>query len=385
MKRQRIAALCAALMLAAAVPLMPRATTSVTVYAQAAETMEEGGFSYGVDDAGNGIIKKYTGTETEVTIPSVIGGAPVTQIWCDAFRGCTHLTAVTIPDGAAIGANAFYGCTALTDVTIPAGVTEIGAGAFTGTPWLAAQQEKDPLVIVNGILIDGTACEGDVTVPDEVTAIGELAFFGCEEMTSLKLPEGITAIPYGMCSGCTSLTAVTIPEGVQTIDHFAFYHCKSLTDVTLPSTLTVLYDQVFANCTALTDVTVPQGVEWIGLYAFKDCQSLASVEIPRSVIGIGSGAFTRCDALTLSVYEDSKAQTYAEENGIPYVLIGAPTLLGDIDGDGTVSIIDAIMLNKSILGGVVLSESARANADMDRSGTIDTTDALLLLKAVVKL
>lgn len=48
-----------------------------------------------------------------------------------AFRGCTSLTSVTIPEGVTeIGSSAFYDCACLTSVVIPQSVTEIAENAF---------------------------------------------------------------------------------------------------------------------------------------------------------------------------------------------------------------------------------------------------------------
>ena len=58
---------------------------------------------------------------------------------------------------------------------------------------------------------------------------------------------------------------------------------------------------------------------------------------------------------------------------------------GDVDESGVVDIMDVIAINKSLLGGLTLSNAGRANADVDTSGVVDTTDALNILKAVVKL
>ena len=56
-----------------------------------------------------------------------------------------------------------------------------------------------------------------------------------------------------------------------------------------------------------------------------------------------------------------------------------------MDGSGTVDILDVIAINKSLLGGLTLTDNGKAAADVDRNKTIDTTDALNILKAVVKL
>ena len=60
-------------------------------------------------------------------------------------------------------------------------------------------------------------------------------------------------------------------------------------------------------------------------------------------------------------------------------------LYGDADVNGVVDILDVIALNKSLLGGLTLTDEGRMNADVDINKTVDTTDALNVLKAVVKL
>ena len=89
----------------------------------------------------------------------------VTYIGECAFCGCTNLKKIVVPDSiTSIGGSTFYGCTSLTEITIPDGVTNIEGFVFTNTPWLIAKQEENPLVIINGTLIDGTTCTGSVTI-----------------------------------------------------------------------------------------------------------------------------------------------------------------------------------------------------------------------------
>ena len=60
-------------------------------------------------------------------------------------------------------------------------------------------------------------------------------------------------------------------------------------------------------------------------------------------------------------------------------------LYGDVDESGVVDILDVIAINKSLLGGLTLTDQGKTNADVDLDQAIDTTDALNILKAVVKL
>lgn len=78
-----------------------------------------------------------------------------------AFYGCISLNSIKIPSSVTnIDNSAFSGCSSLSSIEIPASVTSFGMNAFEGTKWLENKKEENPLVIVNGILIDGTACSG---------------------------------------------------------------------------------------------------------------------------------------------------------------------------------------------------------------------------------
>ena len=79
-------------------------------------------------------VKSYSGV---VNIPEEVtydgNTLPVTCIGGSAFRGCTGLTSVTIPNSiATIGDWAFSYCNNLTSLTIPNTVTTIGNSAFSG-------------------------------------------------------------------------------------------------------------------------------------------------------------------------------------------------------------------------------------------------------------
>ena len=73
--------------------------------------------------AGKATVTGYIGAGGAITIPSTLGGAATATIGMNAFRSCTNVTSVIIPDGlTAIGNYAFYGCTVLTSVTVPSSV-----------------------------------------------------------------------------------------------------------------------------------------------------------------------------------------------------------------------------------------------------------------------
>ena len=80
-----------------------------------------------------------------------------------AFRGCSGLTSLTLPDGITkIGDYAFKGCSGLTSLTLPAGITKIGDGAFSGCSGLTSiyvYAEKVPKIGSNEFVgVDAKKC-----------------------------------------------------------------------------------------------------------------------------------------------------------------------------------------------------------------------------------
>ena len=95
------------------------------------ETVNGVTWTYHVNDGKAEVYSIPNSTSGAITIPSTLGGYPVTSIGDRAFEECDELTSVTIPNSVTwIGWDAFRGCSGLTSVTIPDGVTSIGAWAF---------------------------------------------------------------------------------------------------------------------------------------------------------------------------------------------------------------------------------------------------------------
>ena len=86
-----------------------------------AETETVGGYTWTYRiNGGTAEIQGVSPETGAVTIPSRLGGKPVTSIGYRAFFGCSGLTSVAIPNGVtSIGSHAFCGCSGLTSVTIP--------------------------------------------------------------------------------------------------------------------------------------------------------------------------------------------------------------------------------------------------------------------------
>jgi len=158
----------------------------------------------------DGVITKYTGFDTVVVIPTVIGGKIIKGIGKEAFLRA-DLTKVTIPEGVtSIGELAFKE-NKLTAITIPNSVITIGMEAFA----------KNRLT--------------SVTISDSVTSIGLWAF-GDNRLTSVTIPGSVKKIGNGAFADNIGLAKIVISEGVTVIGEMAFANTKC-TSVSLPSTI----------------------------------------------------------------------------------------------------------------------------------------------------
>ena len=225
-------------------------------------------------------------------------GSKVSSIGDRAFKDCTRLKSITIPDSVtSIGESAFYNCFWLTSITIPDSVTSIGESAFCECAKLTSITIPDSVTSIGADAFSNTLLTS-ITIPDSVTSIGDYAFSGCESLTSITIPDSVISIGESAFWGCTSLTNVTIGNSVTSIGAYAFQYCESLTSVTIPDSVTSIGFYTFSYCSSLTSVTIGASVTSIGDHAFYCCTSLTSVTIGDSVTSIGVESFSNCTSLT---------------------------------------------------------------------------------------
>lgn len=137
----------------------------------------------------------------DLTVPSSLGGKPVTRLGDDAFRECVALTGVTIPDGvASIGVAAFHGCRGLKSVKMSRSLT-----------------------IIDRIAFSDCRCLKNITIPDSVTIIGKQAFFNCTSLVDLTIGSSVKDIGDQAFFNSPFLTSVVFKGDAPAIGKSAFF------------------------------------------------------------------------------------------------------------------------------------------------------------------
>lgn len=302
-----------------------------------------------------GVLRKYTGTDTQVNIPNNLGITSIgdraffkrsdiisvkmpmgiTSIGNYAFAGCDNLRHIIFSSTLnSLGNYAFENCRSLEGVTLPDDVSSIGSYAFSGCKSLTRATLPDKLRAINNFMFNKCESLYDVNIPPTVTNIGWSAFSGCQSLTSVELPPTVTNIGNNAFQNC-GFSRFVIPDRVSAIGEGAFFMCQNLSEIrfagyngnyviengilynrekntlllypaalnpevdtfTLPAGVASIGYGAFSNCRQFKSIDLGTNLIKIDGCAFFGCSSLTKIKVPDSVISIGKSAFQKCSDL----------------------------------------------------------------------------------------
>lgn len=301
-------------------------------------------------------ITKYSGSSSDLIIPSKINGYRVTEIGSFVFSLNRNLESITIPDSViSIGAQAFNNCTELVDVKlsnslkkiedlafggcsklksiiIPENVDYIGDRAFLGCISIETIVVSNKNITFdsrnncNAIIETATnelivGCK-NTSIPNDINIIGSYTFsVNRNPSVKIYLPDSIKRIESYAFYG-NNFTSITIPSSVTSIGANSFRDSQKLTYIEIPDSVNQIENWTFANCKNMSGIKIPNTLKSIGDFAFWGCSSLNRITIPYNVTSIGESAFYGCsDDFTIYGYKGSFAEQYAYANKYKFIAI----------------------------------------------------------------
>lgn len=195
------------------------------------------------------------------------GSSQDTSVLIDLIQ--RNITSIDIPYGITqIGDHAFRGCTNLIDVSIPNTVEHIYNSAFEGSG-LRSINLPPSVRFLGGSCLKNTKIQ-HLYIPNTIsqtygnfnTALDVFSYNSSLISVTFQEPADFTQIPSGMCQQCPKLRTVNIPQTVTKIWQYAFRNCYELSKIVIPESVieignNAFYDVSFGMSMAMLPTTPP--------------------------------------------------------------------------------------------------------------------------------
>ena len=368
---------------------------------------------------------------TSISIPS-----SVTSIGSWAFCGCSGLTSISISNSVtSIGGYAFSGCSGLTSISIPSSVTSIGDYVFSWCSGLTSISIPSSVTSISSCAFYGCSSLTSISIPSSVTSIGDNAFSCCYDLTSVTCksstppslgenvffgtPTSTLYVPVGSRSAYSSTsgwsefdnivevgpdhvvstTDVILVKDGQTWLAVSLENKKDILgfqfDLTLPSGIVVntdadgnLVSKLGNRCSDFT-----QTFTYIGDNKYRvTCLSMEGA----AVTGHDGELMRICltsdrevepgdydivlSNIELTTTEGTATVTiYPEDYNSKLTMLNYA--LGDVDGNGSITVTDAVMVVQHILYKTP-SNFIPETADVNTDGIINVGDVVSILDLI---
>ncbi|MBQ6080533.1 MAG: leucine-rich repeat protein [Muribaculaceae bacterium] len=347
---------------------LPASLTYIDDYAFAGTGLTSITIPATVQDMGKGVFARCEALQSAVLDCRYVGDF--------AFLGDISLNNVQVgPNVSSILRAVFSGCSALTTVNFDPAcrLTRIDDEAFINSglenidinslnlgtigDWAFAQTRLSSIVLANGMTSMGEGALAHNPLLTTVTFPG----MGHDRAGGRMAPthnHTLAAVSdYAFADDSLLNAGAMLPKGVNAIGNYALYNVSAVIDtMRLPSTVTSLGDMAMAGM--------------IGMQVLKT----DATEVPA--VGNEVWAGVNQPEIPLIAPDNTSLKAYQEADQWMYFFFGIDVLLGDVNGDGAVSIADVTALIDYLLEGGDINE---AGADVTQDGNISIADVTALI------
>lgn len=351
-----------------------------------------------------------------------------------AFSTNVKLTSVNFSEGLeTINFAAFMACTALASFSLPDTLTDIDSWVFENTAYYNDESNWENNVLKNnGWLLEvGDISGSSYKIDDDVKGIASMAFFDCsaQDLKSLTLPAGLRYISSGALFGIYNVTDIYFPDSKEVWDsqvkvgednyilEEATMHFINRIHTVEINGATLSFD---AGDAPVFTGSVPDGAPYYidcerwnsadegwtssdfwnqrygdfeGSWGMPLTEFKADTEYYYGLYIKASEDYVFADDAVLKINGNEIA--LSEENRselnntatawLSDLLSFTPSsnlIYGDVDGDGSVTITDATIVQKASIGLVGLNDDQIKCADVTGDGRVSISDVTLIQKYI---
>ncbi len=231
--------------------------------------------------------------------------------------------------------------------------------------------------------VQSASRSGSITIPDPSApaldhAELQVHIGGTKQLSVLNYEESVTWFSDNTQIATVTDGAITgVTAGSCRV--YAYLSSGTLLSCNIKVTEEAYYDMTETNIVYLTD---PEQVVYLQLPESETLQTITWISDNTSIVTVDNGKLQGIQNGAASVYAILGSQVYVTQVVVDYP---EDYVSGDVDLDGTVSIMDVILLSQSLMGTEQLSEQAALAADAYYNHQIDSMDMLSILKYLVGL
>ena len=346
----------------------------------------------------------------------------ITEIDIHAFRNCSSLSGnLVIPAGATkIGAFAYSGCSAISSISIPKSVSSIGVSAFRGTnpskvvlPFIGKGRSSDGSTGVFGYIFGFESSRVNVLGSSEKIPAGAILQYE-KEIDPVTYTRYYYFVPQ-------SIKEVIVYDETH-VPQNAFLNCSWINKVSINDIIgdiSVVGDNAFKNCTEMTvyinrKTAVHTYCERKGIRHCSTKEMILDTESINLLIDdsttVGSEVYllngelddepetmwfssdesiAKVDRLTglITAVAPGTAIITADSEGVTATVSVNVCLytIGDVDGDKTVTIIDATFIQRQLASIPISFEFNNKVADTDEDESVTIIDATYIQRWLASL